>query len=275
MTTSRDAEQHAQIDAGRIKDNPVLRGIARLGFATSGLLQLLVGVLAVQVALNGSERQADQSGALGDVAKTPGGEIVLWIGVVGSLALVVWLVLQAFLPKAVEPKDRWKERAKDLGKAVVYLAIGLTALRFALGGTSDSAKSQQKGTASLLDLPGGLVLVALIGVIVIAIGGVLIHRGWSKSFTQEIAVPTGAAGRATILLGQVGYLARGAAVIMVGLLLAVAAFTDNAKKASGLDGALKAFAGLPFGKVVLLAIALGWIASGVYMFVRAARARMR
>ena len=283
MTTSSNAEQRthpdggdrAETDARRMSDNPVFRGAARLGFATSALLQLLVGVIAVQVALHGGGQQSDQSGAFGGIAKTPGGAIVLWIGVIGCFALALWFLVQAFLHREPQPKDRWKERAKDLGKTVLYGVIGFTALRFATGGSSNSASSQQKGTATLLDAPGGQLLVTLVGLVVIVIGGFLAYRGWSKRFTEEIVLPTGTAGRVTVVLGQVGYLARGVAVVMVGILFVVAAFTTDAKKASGLDGALKAFAGLPFGKVVLLVIALGWIASGVYTFVRAWRARMR
>lgn len=263
-------------DAEHLRNNPVFRATARLGFATSGLLQLLVGVLAVQVALGGGGGQrTDQSGALSEVVKTPGGAVVLGVGVVGSFALALWFVVQALLRREPDPEDRGKERAKDLGKAVVYGVVGGTALRFALGSGSSSSSSEQKGTATILSLPGGPVLVALIGLAVIALGGVLAHRGWSKRFTEELTVPGGTAGRAVIVLGQVGYLARGLAVAVVGVLFVVAAFTADAKRASGLDGALKAFADLPSGKVVLLVVALGWVASGVYFFVRAWRARMR
>jgi Domain of Unknown Function (DUF1206) len=270
-----DADDRAQDDARRLSDNPLFRATARLGFATSGLLQLLVGVIAVQVALHGGGQQSDQSGAFGGIAKTPGGAVVLWIGVVGCFALALWFVVQAFLRREPQPKDRWKERARDLGKAVLYLVIGFTALQFAVGGSSNSASSERKGTASVLDLPGGAVLVTLVGVVVIVIGAFLAYRGWSKRFTEELVVPTGTAGRVTVALGQIGYLARGVAVVMVGILFVVAAFTADPKKAGGLDGALKAFAALPSGKVVLLVIAFGWIASGIYTFVRAWRASMR
>ena len=274
MSTSSDAGRRTRSDAERIKHNPTFRAAARIGFATSGLLQLLVGVIAVQVAVSGSGQQSDQTGAFGDIAKSPGGAVVLWVGAVGSLALALWFVVKAFLRRGAEPKDRWKERAKDVGKAVLYLVIGVTALRFALGGSSNSASSEQKGTATALGFPGGPVLVTLIGLVVVVLGVALAYRGWTKRFTEELDVPSGTAGRATVALGQAGYLARGIAVVVVGILFIVAAFTADPKKASGLDGALKAFAGLPFGKVVLLAVALGWIASGVYTFVRAWRARM-
>src|ERR671921_557868 len=107
MTTSRSADERTRDDVERMMDNPVLRTVARLGFATSALLQLLVGVLAVQVALDGSDRQTDQSGALSDVAKTPGGIVVLWVGVVGCFALAIWYVVQAVLRRQADAKGRW------------------------------------------------------------------------------------------------------------------------------------------------------------------------
>jgi hypothetical protein len=283
VTTSRSADERpkggaddrAKAEAQRITSSRPFHAVARLGFATSGLLQLLVGVLAVQVALGSSGKETDQSGALGEVAKTPGGAFVLWIGVIGSFALAVWYVVQAVLNRQPDAKDRWKDRAKDGGKAVIYGAIGFTALRFATGSSSSSSHSSEKSTATILNLPGGQVLVALIGLGVIALGGALVVRGWTKKFTETIDVPSGTAGRATVILGEVGYIARGVAVAAVGVFLVVAAFTADPQKASGLDGALKSFAQLPFGKVVLLLVALGWIASGVYFFVRAWRARMR
>lgn len=275
MTTSRSADSRPRDDAERLQESPLLQAVARLGYATSGLLQLLIGVIAVQVALNGSERSTDQSGALSDVARTPGGAVVLWIGVVGSFALAIWLIVQAVLRRQPDAKDRWKKRAADLGKAVVYLALGLTALGFAMGSGRSSSSSSQKGTATILNLPAGQLLVALIGLGVMALGGYLMYQGWTRRFTKNIDVPSGTAGRATVVLGRVGYLARGIAVVVVGILLVVAAFTADPDRSSGLDGALKSFAELPFGKIVLLVIALGWIASGIYFFVRAARARMR
>ena len=77
-----------------------------------------------------------------------------------------------------------------------------------------------------------------------------------------------------MLLGQVGYSARGVALGAVGVLFVVAAVTTDPQKADGLDGALRAFADLPFGKVVLVVIGLGWVAAGVYTALRAKLARL-
>ena len=77
-----------------------------------------------------------------------------------------------------------------------------------------------------------------------------------------------------MVIGQAGYVARGVAVAVVGLLFVVAAFTLDPTKASGLDGALKAFVALPFGEVLLVVLGVGRIAPGVFSVLRAKQARV-
>ena len=76
------------------------------------------------------------------------------------------------------------------------------------------------------------------------------------------------------MLGTVGYVAKGVAIIVVGILFAVAAVKVDPDDSTGLDGALKSLASLPFGMVILIAVGLGLIAYGVYTFVRARYARL-
>ena len=261
----RDAKRHAR----KATRNPVFRISARAGFIASGLVQLVVGVIAIEIALHHSKSSADQSGALGDLARAPGGPVLLWVVTIGSFALALWLVVSGALATGKDTKSEWGHRLRDWGKGIVYLAIGFTALTFARGGTSSSTHSAQKGSADVLKLPGGPVLLGIVGLGVIVLGVFLIYRGVAKKFVESIRVPSGTAGRATVALGQVGYAARGVAIGVVGVLFVVAAFTADPQKASGLDGALKAFAALPFGAVLLVVIGLGWIASGVYTVLRA------
>ena len=64
--------------ARRLENNDVFRLFVRIGYAANGVLHLLIGVLALQVAFGGNE-SADQSGALGAIAGTPGGVVLLWV----------------------------------------------------------------------------------------------------------------------------------------------------------------------------------------------------
>lgn len=258
----------------RARSSTAARALARSGFAASGVVQALVGLLAIQVAVQGGGEEADQSGALQTLARAPGGAAVVWIAAVGGLALALWLVVDGVLATGGDAKAVWKARVSSWGKAVVYGAIGVTALRVVLGAGGSSSRSSRQGSATVLGLPGGPVLLAVVGLGVLVLGAALVRRGLTKRFTKTIRVPAGQAGRAVVVLGQVGYAARGVAIGVVGILFAVAAVTTDPGAASGLDGALRAFAGLPFGRVVLVLIGLGWIASGIYSVLRARLARL-
>ena len=251
-----------------------LRFLARLGYAVSGLLHILIGFIAIGIATGAGGASADQSGALGQLASTPGGVFLLWLVVIGLAALGLWLVISAFLDTGLAGSKRAQYVLKQLAKGIVYFAIALTALTFARGGSTSSAASTQSLSAQLLAMPGGVFVVFLIGLAILAVGIYCLAKGATRRFTRDIVVPGGRIGRATIALGVVGYVAKGVALGVVGILFVVAAFTVNPAAATGLDGALKALAVLPFGMVILVLVGVGLIAYGLYSFVRARVARM-
>ena len=256
------------------EDSTPFRTLARVGYAVNGLLHLMIGVIAISVALGRAAAPADQSGALGQLSRTPGGVVLLWTVVIGLVGLGLWQVVQAFLVPALDPERKWAHRLIELGKAVAYLAIAGTAFTFASGASSNAATSTQDFTATLLSVPGGILLLVLVGLLVVVIGGFFVYRGAARTFTEGISVPGGAPGAAIVTLGVVGYIAKGIALGVVGILFLVAAFTTNAAKATGLDGALKSLVALPFGPVILIAVGAGLIAFGVYSFARALVARL-
>lgn len=272
--TSDSAARTVRKAARKAEDSTPFRSLARVGYAVNGLLHLLIGLIAVGVATGTSGAKADQSGALGQLAATPGGVFVLWTVVIGLVALGLWQVVQAFLVPARDPKRKWAHRVIELGKGIAYLAIAGTAFTFALGAGSDAAQGTQDFTAGLLAAPGGVLLVVLVGLLVLVIGGFFVYRGAARKFTEAITVPTGPVGTAIVGLGIFGYVAKGIALGVVGILFLVAAFTASAAKATGLDGALKALVALPFGPGILIIVGVGLIAFGVYSFARARYARL-
>jgi hypothetical protein len=238
----------------------------------NGLLHLLIGGIALGVAF-GSGGEADQSGALSGLASTPGGTFLLWVVTLGLWALGLFQLLETVLVQGTD-KDAWADRAKEAGKAIAYLAIGFSAFSVAQGGGSSSSGQTQSLTAKLLESPGGVVLVVILGLGVLAVGVYFVIKGARKKFLDDITAPAGRTGRIVTVLGQVGYIAKGVAIGIVGVLFCVAAFTSDASEASGLDGALKSLAELPFGAVLLVIVALGLLAYGFYCFARARFARL-
>jgi hypothetical protein len=255
-----DTEDVKQV-ARQAGENPVLEKAARVGYVINGLMHLLIGWIAIQIAWGFSGDSADQSGALSHLSNNGLGRAVLWIGVVGFLGLAVWQLTEAIVgpPKA-------SERVKAVSKALVYAALAWTAFTFAKGGASSSKSQTSDFTASLMSKPFGQALVALVGVIVLGVGVYHIRKGWKKKFLSDLDTNPGAF---FVRSGQIGYIAKGVALAVVAFFFAYAAMTHDPKKATGLDGALRSLVGQPFGKPLLSFIALGFVAYGVYSFARA------
>jgi len=116
-------------------------------------------------------------------------------------------------------------------------------------------------------------VLVIIGLAVIGIGGYYVFRGAALKFTENITVPR-TFGRAVVALGVVGYVAKGVALGVTGIVFVVAGFTIDPSKATGLDGALKSLVALPYGPVILIVVGIGLIAYGLYCFARARLARM-
>ncbi len=244
---------------------------ARAGYAASGLVHVLIGVLAVQLAFGSSDGSADQSGAFAQIASSPFGAVVLWFTFVAFLALGAWHAAAALSGVA----GGTPERAKAGGKAVMYLALGATAFAFARGSGSGSEGQTSSMTGELMQAPGGRLLVGAVGVGVVVVGAYHVHKGLTKKFLEDLRrLPAGTVGRAARTAGVVGYAAKGVALGIVGVLFVVAAMHADPQEASGLDGAFGALRDAPGGPVLLLLVALGLVAFGAYCGVRARFGRL-
>ncbi|GAB3605729.1 DUF1206 domain-containing protein [Conyzicola nivalis] len=264
---TEDAVDSVRSGASTLRSSRVFQTLARGGYAVNGLIHMLIGAIALTVAFGG-QGEADQGGALAQVASYPFGEVILWVVVVALAALGLFQFVDAALVRGREKSD-WADRAKEAGKGIAYLAVGASALTYAMGGSSDSGNQTQGLSASLLATPGGVVLLVVVGVATMAIGGYFVVKGIRRKFLDDLALPNARWKRSATVLGVAGYVSKGVAIFVVGVLFVVAAATADASEASGLDGALKSLAALPAGGALLVAIGIGLIAYGVYCFVRA------
>ncbi|GAA1944793.1 DUF1206 domain-containing protein [Agromyces allii] len=260
--------------ASAAQHSRTFRILARSGFAVLGLVHIVIGAIAVSVAIGAGDGEADQSGAMAQISRVPFGVVVLWIIVLGLFALGVWQVAEAFLEQEPDAKKKWGKRVKDVGTALAYFATGATGLVYALGGSSDSSESSTSLSATLLATPGGVFLLVLVGLVVIGIGVGFVVSGVRRTFEKHLSLPAGAVGRGIRTLGIVGYVAKGIVLGVVGVLFVVAAFTHDPEKAGGLDAALKSLAALPFGQVILWLVGAGLIVYGVYCFARTRYAKV-
>src|SRR5690606_40509060 len=84
---------------------------------------------------------------------------------------------------------------------------------------SGSGEQTSSLTAGLLGSPGGRVLVIAVGLAVAVIGGYHIYKGASRRFEDELR-PTAdhKIGAAVTATGMIGYIAKGVALLVVGVL---------------------------------------------------------
>jgi hypothetical protein len=266
MTTPTAAARAAQ-------DSTAFRVIARIGYVVLGIVHIVIGVIAISVATGGGG-EADQGGAMAEIGKSPFGVFLLWAIFLGLIALALWQIAEAFLEHNPDTKKKWGYRIKYVGTAVAYIAIAITALVYALGGQSDSSQSSTTLSAQLLSNPAGVFLLVLIGLLIAGIGVAFIVRGATRAFKKHLALPEGTAKKGIVTFGIVGYIAKGIAVGVAGVLFIVAAFTHDPQQAGGLDAALHALAALPFGPIILWIVGAGLVIYGLFCFGRARYAKM-
>ena len=168
--------------ASAAQDSRAFRALARIGYVVLGIVHLIIGAIAISVAVGAGGGNADQGGAMEQISRVPFGTVVLWVIVLGLAALGVWRIAEAFLERDPDTKKRWGHRVKELGTALAYFATGATALVYALGGSSDSSESTTSFSATLLATPGGVALLVLIGLVVLGVGVAFVVRGIRRDF---------------------------------------------------------------------------------------------
>jgi hypothetical protein len=247
--------------------------LVTMGLLSYGVVHLLIAWIALQVAW-GDGGDASSDGALRTLAKTDAGPVLLVVVAVGMLALVVWQAAEAAfgygrVAEQHGEKRRLRKRLSSAGRAVVYLLIGLSAARLALGSRS-SGNQEDSLTSRLLQAPLGQLLVVLVAAAILAVGISQVVRGVQKRFTEDLK---GDKTGPVLALGTAGYVAKGVALAVVAGLFGWAAFSSQPKRAGGLDAALHAVASQPQGSLLLTVLAVGFAAFGVFCFVWARNAR--
>jgi Domain of Unknown Function (DUF1206) len=271
-TARRRAGRTVRSSGRRAANSKALRWLGRAGYAARGVIYIIVGWIAVQIAFGHSGQQADRTGALHEIGATPVGGVLLWLLVIGFTGMALWRLSEAVYgsPGSGEQNAGKKaaRRLATLGQAVVYAVITYGVLRYALGtgGPQSSDKQSVDLTATLLKYPGGQVLVVVIGLALIAGGIYLAYAAWKEKFRRDLDLGQMRPGlrRTVEWLGKFGGIARGAVFVTAGIFLVVAAVQAKPQQAKGVDSSLRALASTPAGPWLLVLVAAGLIMFGLF-----------
>lgn len=247
-----------------------MRLVARGGLAGRGLFYLLLTALAMNLAsghANGGP-QANANGAFVQLARTPSGLALLGGVALGFAAFGVVRLAGAY-------GDRQHGRLRRLstaGQALLYLLMAAGTVSFLLGRRSTGSEQQQRSaTAHLLGLPAGRALVAVLGLVVLAVCGWQVRVGIRGYYADSLNTDRMPAPlrRATHILATVGILARALAFAPIGALLLLAAAQADPHQAKGLDGVLADLARTAWGRLLIWLVAAGFIVFAAYTFLEA------
>lgn len=269
MTAAADAAKSA---ARTAEANPVFRRLARAGYAVNGLVHILVGVLALVVAFGG-DGETDQAGAFKAIAGAPLGFVLLWVMALALWALGAWHAVDGLLAPG-STAHKWGRRTSEWSQSLVFFALGVLSASVALGARPDADETAEAASRGVLTLPGGPLILGATG-LGIGIGGIVfIWMGVRRSFEKTVRIPAGSPGAVIVGFGVVGFVAKGVALAIVGILLLVAAAKTDPSATGGLDAALVALLALPYGPWLVGAIGAGLIVYGTFCFFRARFARL-
>jgi hypothetical protein len=243
-------------------DSRPLGWLARIGLTARGLVYLVMGWLAVLLA-TGSRANVDQRGALVQVLSAPFGTALVVVMAVAFLAYAVWRFSEAAFGVTGDG-DGALPRITSFARGLAYLILAFSAVQLLRGAHGTQAGQQGHIAATVMQHQGGRWAVGLAGLLIVAVGLVMVREGWSAKFMRYFGSLPQGTRRPVVLLGRVGTVARGVVFAVVGVLVLVAAWTADASKAGGIDVAVRTLLDQPYGAALVISLGIGLMLFGVY-----------
>lgn len=239
--------------------------LARAGLVARGVVYLVIGFLALKVAFGEGGKTTDQEGAMKAITAQPLGKALLVLLAIGLAAYAIWRLTRAIVGHGAEQEDDTMDRVSAGASAGAYAILCVTAVEILVtsGGGSSSPKET---TSGVLGWPGGPVLVAVAGIVLIGVAIYQGYKGLAKDFLEDANTgemsPT--SKKAYTALGLFGHVARSVVFALIGYGLIKAALDYEPKEAVGLDGALQKLADSSPGPVLLALVAAGLAGFALY-----------
>ena len=266
MTVDISPVQTARREGEKVARTPGFEWLSRAGFVARAAIYLIIGVLALELALGVGGKATNQQGALQTLGRQPFGEALLVLVAIGLACYAAWRLTRAALGHGPEGADSGSDRIAALGSGIVYGGMCVLAVQVLMGTAGSSKAKTHDATASVLGWPAGTWLVGIAGAALIGIGLYQGYRAVSRDFLEDAKVGemSHTTKRAYTAIGVFGYLARMLVFVLVGAFLIQAAVDYNPQEAIGLDGALAKVATHAYGHAALGIVAGGLIAFGLY-----------
>ena len=266
MSAAGSPVRHAQAKGEDFAHSRPFEWLARAGLVARGVIYAIIGVLAIKLALGDGGKTTNQNGALETIAKQPFGKALLILMAIGLAGYAIWRLVRAAIGHGPESADDAKERIDGLASGIAYAVLCVTAVSILIGSGGGGSGSPDKATGGVLGWPGGQVLVAIAGLVVIGVGLEQGYKGITRKFLEKSKTEqmSESVERAFTALGVFGHLARMVVFVLIGYFLIRAAIDYDPDKAVSLDGALAALGQASYGPILLGIVAAGLIGFAAY-----------
>jgi hypothetical protein len=260
--------QEAQREGHRLAGAKPLGWLARFGLVARGLVYLIIGVLALKLALGDGGAATNQQGALKTIANQSVGELLLILVAVGLAGYAVWRLTRAIVGHGAEVRDSGLDRIAALESGISYVLLCVTAIAILTESGTNSGTAKET-TGGVLAWSGGTLLVGLAGAVLIGVAAYQAYEGLSRNFLDAAKTNEMSDGilKGYTALGVFGHVARAVIFALIGYGLIKAAIDYDPKEAIGLDGALRQLADSAYGPIVLGLVAVGLSGFGIYSIV--------
>jgi len=248
-----------------------IKKVKQFGFYTKGLVYALIGILAAMVAFGLGGDIKGKSGVVQFLHDLPGGVILTTIVALGLLAYSLWRFYEAAVdPSGGEGEIRIGFRIQCAYSGIFYAVIAFSFAQPLLsnGGSSDDDDSKKAALVQLLDKEWGIwaIWIIAIGMGLNAIWQC--YLGFSGKYMKQIDEHLDNKNEYKIVKqsGKFGYIARGVVFGIISFFIIKVCLAHNANAFKGTEAALEYLLSIPYGSILMGAVALGMLGFGIFCF---------
>lgn len=244
--------------------------LVRVGYFSRAILYFVLGLVALTSA---SKIAEGTNGIFRAINDFPGGNVILWIMVIGLFAYALFRFCSPLFDIENEGSDGkgWAKRIGHAASGIAHLALAYSAFHFAGRDTGEAAQGSsggdggaQEAASGVLSMDFGGPILGILGLTFFVAAIFQVKKGVTGEFMNRISAQ---APSATRYLGGAGYVARGVVYTVIGWSLFKAGFmSGGADQIKTLGDAVASLAGQGF---VFTLTAIGLMLFGLFSLVLA------